>query len=64
MTFGWRLGMPPGLTNLWAVSGRASLTRAEELALARRYLERRSLGLSMKILLKTPMAVIRGHGAG
>ena len=60
----WRLAMRPGLTNLWAVSGRASLTRAEELALDRSYLERRSLVLDMKILLKTPMAIIGGHGAG
>ncbi|MDQ2687283.1 MAG: sugar transferase [Armatimonadota bacterium] len=58
-----RLTVPPGLTGLWQVSGRASLSfeRAVELDLL--YVQRRSLSLNLSILLRTLPAVLSGRGA-
>lgn len=58
-----RLTVPPGLTGLWQVSGRASLSfeRAVELDLL--YVQRRSLSLNLGILLRTLPAVLSGRGA-
>ncbi len=58
-----RLEVIPGITGLWQVSGRASLTLGEMFALDAQYVDQRSLWLDFIILLKTVPAVVRGHGA-
>lgn len=50
---------PPGLTGLWQISDRYSLSMPEMLMLDLHYLEARSLGLDASILLRTPKAVLR-----
>jgi undecaprenyl-phosphate galactose phosphotransferase len=53
----------PGLTGLWQVSGRSSLSYDERVALDLAYVDRRSLWLDLKILVKTVPAVLFGRGA-
>lgn len=53
----------PGLTGLWQVSGRSRLSMPEMLALDAVYVDRQSLWLDLKILVRTPWAVIRGDEA-
>jgi exopolysaccharide production protein ExoY len=48
----------PGLTGLWQVSGRNNLTFAQRVALDTEYVTSWSLGLDLKILLKTFRAVM------
>ena len=59
-----RASMKPGLTGMWQVSGRSDITDFNEVVrLDREYIENWSLGLDLKILLKTIVVVIKGHGA-
>ena len=59
-----RMSIKPGLTGLWQVSGRSSITDFEEVVrLDREYIENWSLLLDAKIILKTVSVVIRGSGA-
>lgn len=59
-----KLAVTPGITCLWQVSGRSRITDFEEWArLDREYIERWSLWLDLKILLRTLPAVTRGEGA-
>ncbi len=58
-----RFQVLPGMTGLWQVSGRSSLSREQKAALDLEYVESRSLWLDLRILLKTPSAVISGRGA-
>jgi lipopolysaccharide/colanic/teichoic acid biosynthesis glycosyltransferase len=53
----------PGLTGLWQVSGRNDLPFSAHLQLDLEYVETRSFGLDLKLLLKTIPAVFRGRGA-
>jgi lipopolysaccharide/colanic/teichoic acid biosynthesis glycosyltransferase len=53
----------PGITGLWQVSGRSRMTFNEMVRLDLEYARAWSLGLDMKILLRTPWAVISGNGA-
>lgn len=53
----------PGLTGLWQVSERADGDLTVQERLDRAYIERWSLGLDLKLLLRTPIAVLRGRGA-
>jgi exopolysaccharide production protein ExoY len=57
------LAVRPGLTGLWAVSGRSEITYEERVMLEHRYVTDWSMGLDVKILLRTVPAVARGHGA-
>lgn len=57
------LSIRPGITGLWQVNGRSATTFAERLAMDNEYIDRWSLGLDFRILLKTIPAVIRMHGA-
>jgi lipopolysaccharide/colanic/teichoic acid biosynthesis glycosyltransferase len=52
----------PGLTGLWAVSGRSDLTYDERVALEYRYVTNWTFGLDVSILLRTIPVVLRGHG--
>ncbi|PZR97604.1 MAG: hypothetical protein DLM69_09545, partial [Candidatus Chloroheliales bacterium] len=58
-----RLNITPGLTGLWQVSGRSNLSFEEMVKLDLYYAENWSLGLDLKILLRTIPAVISGRGA-
>lgn len=59
-----RLCMTPGLTGLWQVSGRSSITDFDEVVkLDLEYIDNWSLTLDLKILLQTIGAVFAGNGA-
>lgn len=58
-----RLEVTPGLTGLWQVSGRSDLTFEEMVLLDLYYAEHWSLGLDLKIMLRTLPAVLRARGA-
>lgn len=58
-----RSWVKPGLSGLWQVSGRSDTTYAERIRLDCEYVERCSLGLDLRILLRTLPAVARGVGA-
>jgi lipopolysaccharide/colanic/teichoic acid biosynthesis glycosyltransferase len=53
----------PGITGLWQVHGRSSTTFDDMVRLDLKYVAERSLWLDIKILLKTPSAVISCKGA-
>jgi lipopolysaccharide/colanic/teichoic acid biosynthesis glycosyltransferase len=53
----------PGLTGLWQVSGRSRTTFDDMVRMDLRYIREQSLWLDVKILFKTPLAVIKGNGA-
>jgi lipopolysaccharide/colanic/teichoic acid biosynthesis glycosyltransferase len=57
------LEIKPGLTGLWQISGRSSLTFDEMVRLDLQYARTWSLWMDVKILLKTPGAVLTGIGA-
>ncbi len=58
-----RFSVKPGLTGYWQVSGRNERTYEEMVRLDIEYAERRSLGLDLRILLKTPLVVLSRKGA-
>jgi lipopolysaccharide/colanic/teichoic acid biosynthesis glycosyltransferase len=51
------------MTGLWQVSGRSDLPFSEMVRLDIEYIERWSLWLDIKILLKTIPTVLSGRGA-
>lgn len=53
----------PGITGLWQVTGRSLVKFDDMVRLDLRYATSWSLWLDVEILLRTPMAVIRGTGA-
>lgn len=53
----------PGMTGLWQVSGRSSISRRRRIILELFYVDKCSLLYDIKILLKTPVAVIFHKGA-
>jgi exopolysaccharide biosynthesis polyprenyl glycosylphosphotransferase len=58
-----RLRMRPGLTCLWAISGRDNVDFETWMKLDMQYIDNWSLALDWKILLQTIPRVIVGHGA-
>jgi len=58
-----RASVKPGLTGLWQVSGRNSLDVDQLIALDTEYINRRSVALDLRILLRTPAAVLTSRGA-
>jgi lipopolysaccharide/colanic/teichoic acid biosynthesis glycosyltransferase len=58
-----RLEVLPGITGLAQIRGRSSLTFRDIVRIDIEYIERRSLLLDLKILLRTLPVVISGHGA-
>jgi exopolysaccharide biosynthesis polyprenyl glycosylphosphotransferase len=58
-----RFSMPQGLTGLWQISGRSDLSFDDWMALDLRYIDQWSLGLDLRILLRTIPAVVSGRGA-
>jgi lipopolysaccharide/colanic/teichoic acid biosynthesis glycosyltransferase len=57
------LEIKPGITGLWQISGRSSTTFDEMVRLDLQYARTWSLWMDMKILLKTPRAVLTAKGA-
>jgi lipopolysaccharide/colanic/teichoic acid biosynthesis glycosyltransferase len=57
-----RLEVTPGITGLWQVKGRNMTTFDERLRLDIEYIEHRSFGLDLKILLQTVPSVLRRTG--
>jgi exopolysaccharide biosynthesis polyprenyl glycosylphosphotransferase len=58
-----RLEVVPGLTGLWQVSGRSDIPFDEMVMLDLYYIENWSLGLDLKIILRTIPAVLSMRGA-
>jgi lipopolysaccharide/colanic/teichoic acid biosynthesis glycosyltransferase len=59
-----RLAVRPGLTGYWQVLGRGTVTFDDMCRMDLTYIEKRSLGLDLWILFKTPLAVASRRGAG
>lgn len=57
------LAIKPGITGLWQVQGRSLTTFDGMVRLDLKYIRTWSLWLDIKLLLATPMAVLRGKGA-
>jgi lipopolysaccharide/colanic/teichoic acid biosynthesis glycosyltransferase len=53
----------PGLTGYWQVNGRQQTSYAERVAMDSYYIENWSLLLDLKILVLTPLKVLKGEGA-
>ena len=53
----------PGLTGLWQIAGRSMVGDLDRFALDREYLQTWSVRTNVRILLRTPRAVLRGAGA-
>ena len=58
-----RISVRPGLTCLWQIHGRSDVQFAEWVDLDLHYIDHWSLGLDLRILLRTPLAVLRRDGA-
>lgn len=59
-----RLATKPGITGMWQVSGRSKITDFEEVVkLDTQYITNWSMGLDMKILLKTVLVVLGRDGS-
>lgn len=58
-----RLGVTPGLTCFWQVSGRGNIPFLQQVELDVQYIESQSLWMDIKILFKTVPAVLTGKGA-
>ena len=59
-----RMAFRPGLTGLWQVSGRSNITDFEEVVkLDTEYINDWSIGLDIKIILKTLASVVKSDGA-
>ncbi len=58
-----RLGVKPGITGLWQVSGRADIPYEEWVEMDSYYVQHRNLWMDISILLRTIPAVISCRGA-
>lgn len=58
-----RLAAYPGLTGIWQVSGRSNIDFDGRVALDEHYIRTQSPSTDINILIKTPLAVIKGEGA-
>ncbi len=57
------LSIKPGITGYWQVSGRSEVNFDKRIAMDEEYVRNRSLWYDIKILVKTPWAMISGKGA-
>lgn len=58
-----RLEVTPGLTSIWAVSGRSEIPFEQQVEMDIEYIQTKSIGNDVKLLVKTVPAVIKGKGA-
>jgi len=56
------LKVKPGITGLWQVSGRNKVDFKERIRLDAFYSENQNIFLDIKLILKTPFAVLENHG--
>jgi exopolysaccharide biosynthesis polyprenyl glycosylphosphotransferase len=59
-----RLNAVPGITGLWQVKGRNRVSFDEMVRIDLEYIQHQSIWLDIAILLRTPLAVLSGRGAG
>jgi lipopolysaccharide/colanic/teichoic acid biosynthesis glycosyltransferase len=57
------LSVKPGITGLWQVSGRSDINFDKRVALDAKYVHNISLLQDLKIIFKTPLAMLTGKGA-
>jgi lipopolysaccharide/colanic/teichoic acid biosynthesis glycosyltransferase len=57
------LDVKPGITGLWQVTGRSITTFDEMVRMDIKYIREWSLWLDIRIILKTPLAMLMGNGA-
>jgi lipopolysaccharide/colanic/teichoic acid biosynthesis glycosyltransferase len=57
------LDAKPGITGKWQIQGRSRTTFDDMVRMDLQYIRERSIWTDLSILLKTPFAVIGGHGA-
>lgn len=59
-----RLAIKPGITSMWQVKGRSTITDFEEVVrLDKEYIENWNFGMDIKILLETLLVVFDKKGA-
>jgi lipopolysaccharide/colanic/teichoic acid biosynthesis glycosyltransferase len=58
-----RLTIKPGMTCYWQIQGRSNLSFEEWMELDHKYMQEMSFWTDVKILVQTPLAVIKGEGA-
>ncbi len=59
-----RLSLKPGLTGLWQVSGRSDIDNFEEVVrLDLEYIDNWSIGLDIRLILRTVRVVVMGNGS-
>lgn len=59
-----RMSIKPGITGMWQVSGRSSITDFDEIVeLDTQYIDRWNVLLDVQILMKTVLQVFRRNGA-
>lgn len=57
------MSIKPGITGMWQASGRSDITDFEEVVrLDTQYIENWSIGLDLRILLKTVTSVLKSEG--
>ena len=57
------LSVKPGITGLWQINGRSTVSFEERVQMEALYSQRISLMLDLLIILKTPIAVLKAKGA-
>ncbi len=57
------ISVRPGLTSLWAVSGRSQFTFQERIALEELYIDRRTFWLDLRLIAKTVVQMLFPKGA-
>ena len=58
-----RFSMKPGVTCLWQVNGRSDVSFDDWVVMDLEYIDKWSLALDMRILLRTVPIVLKGSGA-
>ena len=59
-----RMSTKPGITGMWQVSGRSDITDFEEVVrLDTEYIQNWTIGLDIRILVKTVLAVVKHEGS-
>ena len=59
-----RLAIKPGITGMWQISGRSNITDFEQVVeLDKKYIREWSMGLDLRILLKTVAVVLKRDGS-
>jgi len=57
------LSVKPGLGGLWQVCGRSDIAYPERVLMDMHYIDHRCLLLDIYLMLLTPVAIVKGHGA-